>query len=391
VPLALRVLAPAALGLALLAGCGEPESRPAVPTLAEAPYDLEGRPRAALPRIQGWCVAVVVAPPGAAPDLGDAPASTQVVLPSPERWPNLASLLTGLLPSQHGVGVDGTTPSGYARAWITVAEVLRAAYGYETLALRGDAWPTGSAPLLQGFASTPAPGDVLDQLRRWQAERTPDVPFLALVAGGHAPPSQLLPVLRAAAHGRPLLVVSLAVEAARPPAGAPAAAFFADASVLAPIHVALPPGAAAWADGEGLSHLLDGVLARLGAPPIDGARRAEVDAHAAPLARLDWATPTHVLTGVRGSDHTYGVLYDATAGTVEEHLIERAAGRAHVASARPLPATGLDPAFCRAVESVRDRLWRHVDEVRWRVESGYTSGFPRVTSARPPPLCAPER
>ncbi len=62
----------------------------------------------------------------------------------------MASLLTGLLPSQHG-NVTQTQPPRLLDAVTTYAEVLRETHGYETGAYASGPWINMSSSLLQGF------------------------------------------------------------------------------------------------------------------------------------------------------------------------------------------------------------------------------------------------
>jgi len=190
---ALALLAAAAL---LGGGCGE--SPPDAAPEARA-YDLEGRPLRALKAILGWNVAVLAfedPPGGAAPSLGAGGATNEAVCTAPVVWPSAASLVTGLLPAAHGVEADGSVPAGIARAWTTAAEVLRAAYAFETAALRPGGWPPAALPMLQGFTTIAGADEAPRLLEAWRAGRTGDGPFFVYLQL-RGPATQAAPLLEA--------------------------------------------------------------------------------------------------------------------------------------------------------------------------------------------------
>ncbi len=119
----------------------------------------------------------------------------QASAPAPWTVPSVTSLLTGLLPSEHGCLNEVLTPR-LAESITTYAEVLRHAYGYETAAFTDAPWFRGaSSSVLQGFragtsGSAGRPGRVIepeegywlrgtpDALAPWLATRDPQQPFL---------------------------------------------------------------------------------------------------------------------------------------------------------------------------------------------------------------------
>ena len=73
-----------------------------------------------------------------------------VVAPAPWTHPSLATLLTGLLPDEHGVRQDGTEPR-LPRGITTYAEALANGHGYQTRVIHGGAWRPGPGSLFEGF------------------------------------------------------------------------------------------------------------------------------------------------------------------------------------------------------------------------------------------------
>ncbi len=111
-------------------------------------------------------------------------AFSNAVAASPWTLPSMTSLLTGLQPSAHGL----SAPQSRVRlveAITTWAEILRGAYGYDTVAHTAGHWFQGSGEsILQGFDRTHADFSFLDaesELWRWSHYRTPGRPFFLLL------------------------------------------------------------------------------------------------------------------------------------------------------------------------------------------------------------------
>lgn len=106
------------------------------------------------------------------------------VAPAPWTLPSMTSLLTGLQPSAHGL----SAPESRVRlvdAITTWAEILRNAYGYDTVAMSSGPWFLGSGKsILQGFTTLHADfslRDVGGDLRRWARCRNRKRPFFLLL------------------------------------------------------------------------------------------------------------------------------------------------------------------------------------------------------------------
>lgn len=123
---------------------------------------------------------------------------TQASTPAAWTIPSVATLLTGLLPHEHGC-VDHVQTPRLLESVVTYAEVLGRAYGYETAAFTDAPWFRGSTgSLLQGFHTGSAgPGARLSRsqptasgywlagtpavLSPWLAARDPARPFFLLL------------------------------------------------------------------------------------------------------------------------------------------------------------------------------------------------------------------
>ncbi len=108
---------------------------------------------------------------------------TEAVAPAPWTLPSMTSLLTGVLPSVHGV----TSDTGQARlpaARTTFAEILQSSYGYQTAAFLGLRLGEGPGSVLAGFervSSGFALQGAQEHLAPWARERDPARPFLLLL------------------------------------------------------------------------------------------------------------------------------------------------------------------------------------------------------------------
>lgn len=110
----------------------------------------------------------------------------QAYTQAPWTRPSIASLFTGLLPSQHGVGTErkGEEPHALPDAVVTLAEVLRGA-GLRTAAFVSNPWMDERFGFQQGFdmyddsfARWGYPGEALSEAAlRWLATVPPDQPF----------------------------------------------------------------------------------------------------------------------------------------------------------------------------------------------------------------------
>jgi arylsulfatase A-like enzyme len=101
---------------------------------------------------------------------------------APWTLPAAASLLTGLLPSNHG-NLDQETPRLPASV-TTFAEVLSESCGYETVACFGSSWFGDTGSLLQGFQETRKDFHLqgIDSfLASWARKRNPRRPFFLLL------------------------------------------------------------------------------------------------------------------------------------------------------------------------------------------------------------------
>jgi hypothetical protein len=82
-------------------------------------------------------------------------------------------------------------------------------------------------------------------------------------------------------------------------------------------------------------------------------------------------------------DRTHGTLaeeaYDLRADPAERRNLAGADGLV-----RDLP---FGPAFCRAVERMRDRLWAQALHVEWNADHGYGAGHVSLDAARPDADC----
>ncbi len=148
----------------LAAGCGgDPPAGPARPS----GYDVNGRllgPRPAGARRPNVLLVVIdtlradaVDPfggGGAMPFLArwsrEGVALTQASSPAPWTLPAVTSLLTGRLPSDHGITGETGNLTGL-RAGATWAEILRSTLGYATVAWLGEQWPGGPGSMFEGF------------------------------------------------------------------------------------------------------------------------------------------------------------------------------------------------------------------------------------------------
>jgi arylsulfatase A-like enzyme len=156
-----------AAALLLLAACGH-ESAPG-PAAAGARYDAEGRlVGTPTPAARQRPNLVLLVLDTVRADAVGFPGGPQGVMPAVERlarggvrlrdasaaapWtvPSMASLLTGLLPSDHGCDGPGDPPH-LVGAVTTFAEVLHASYGYQTAAYVAGPWFGAHDSLLQGF------------------------------------------------------------------------------------------------------------------------------------------------------------------------------------------------------------------------------------------------
>ncbi len=112
---------------------------------------------------------------------------------SPAVWtyPSLASLLSGLHPSEHRV-MQSANSIGLARSVTTFAEALAQAHGYETAALIEVDLPPHQNSMLQGFdhirRRLPLRG-AREELPRWNRKRDPLRPYFLLIHTfeAHAP------------------------------------------------------------------------------------------------------------------------------------------------------------------------------------------------------------
>ncbi|MFM8979985.1 MAG: sulfatase [Planctomycetia bacterium] len=161
----------------------------------------------------------------------------------------------------------------------------------------------------------------------------------------------------------------------------------------------------------GLRDLFPSVLAWLGAPlprvlegrsllPLLGPRVEASLSAGLPVEAQEVRTHMHtggrsqaIVGSVRDSHWKYIGTYDATAGTLREQAFDlrsdpeerqdRAGADGLVGD---LPFT---PAFCRAVERARDRLWAGAAQAAWSAAQGYSSGQSSVQVPRPAATCEP--
>ena len=198
----MRILAVLVLSLLPL-GCGEGEQRdgPVLPVGVTEPYDLDGVPRQTPPAVTGRPNVILVAldslradaldlaaeGPGRMPNLAALArrgvAFSQAAAAAPSTVASMASTLTGVLPHAHGVGLGEGPPLGL-HPIVTWAEVLGRGLEYETLALVGAAWPSGTGSMLEGFDQVFGGrnlGAASDALEVWSSARPKDKPFFLLL------------------------------------------------------------------------------------------------------------------------------------------------------------------------------------------------------------------
>lgn len=182
----------ALLSGALCAGCGDPPAAPAPPAVA---YDGAGRWLGAQPPApprHGRSLVLVVIDTLRADALERMPflrglaargvRFDQACAPAPWTPPSLASLLTGLLPYEHGC--DELDRPLLADALPTYAEALSASHGYQCTAFVDGPWFGESASLLQGFevgGMNLGLTQIQRGLARWLNRRDPDRPFFLLI------------------------------------------------------------------------------------------------------------------------------------------------------------------------------------------------------------------
>lgn len=441
---------------ALSAGCGEPHGSTGPHSSEPAPaYDARGgcpgwpAPHAQVRRPEVLLVALDgqrVPTPGEEPVERAEPAwltllRSRAVLfgnaatAAVHTLPALASLLTGRLPSEHGISADGTQALGLAPL-PTAAEILSRCAGYRTRALLlALACPGGAGTALEGFEEV-RPGLDLEQARAALAEPPgPDPRFTLLVVGSSqaagAPERPQGPEESGAAgasgHLGPLLSAWLATGGAREP-GAPSWV------IVAGLRGSPDPGTndplATLALSEGLLRV---PLLFAGAAPFTGPRAVTgsvgtvdvlatlLEALALPaLAESEGRSLLPLVTGggaghatraqltrsraqtrgrsdavlesVRSDRWKFQVAYERGAGTVLESAFDLsldpravrdlADGQGRVVG---LP---LEKDTCRAVEQVRDRLWASLAGAGLLHEHGYEGGTARVEATRPPSACA---
>ncbi len=193
----LTVLFALLVALQLPAGCGDPPaSAPADP--GAEPYGLDGAPRVPIPAPAGRrrpnLVLVVLdtlradaldlgGPRGVMPRLRARAARgvgfSEASAPAPWTQPSLSSLMTGVLPSRHGVSGEDLMALAL-NPLATWAEILRHALGYATVAWVGGPWSNARGQLLEGFEQAvpkvmlQGVGPLID---RFAASRDPSRPF----------------------------------------------------------------------------------------------------------------------------------------------------------------------------------------------------------------------
>jgi arylsulfatase A-like enzyme len=161
-----RALGIAAL-LVVLPHCGD-RKEPDAPPRSQATYDLQGVPVRALPTkgprpnvllvvidtLRADMLDPRAAGGGAMPRLAELArqgvAFTQASAPAPWTQPSITSLLTGRLPSGHGVTGEDVQVSEM-RALATWAEIFANGLGYRTEAWVGGPWKNTRGQMLEGF------------------------------------------------------------------------------------------------------------------------------------------------------------------------------------------------------------------------------------------------
>lgn len=353
--------------------------------------------------------------------------------------PALASLLTGRLPSEHGIAADGDQAFGLAPL-PTAAEILGRCGGYRTRALLlAVTWPGGPGTPLEGFEEVQAGLD-LEQVRAALSEPPgPEPLFTLLVAGSEAapqpqrapgaqdppapgapgdPPSDLGALLSAwlktgGARGPSApawLVVAGLRGSTDPGSDDPLAALsLAESLLRVPLLFA---GSAPFEDPRaipasvGLVDVLPTLLEALALPPLGDAEGRSL------LALRTGGGPGHptraqlvrnraqtrgrsdaVLESVRSDRWKYVVAYERAAGTVLESAFDLSQdpseGRDLAGAGGRVVGLPLDLDTCRAVEQVRDRLWASLAGSGLLHEHGYEGGTARVDAPRPPSACGP--
>lgn len=169
-----RALALAALPMSV--GCGGPRTAPPAPAVERMRYDADGHPtrpvrrRISRPMIVLICLDTVRAD-ALAPWAKGPPA-----MPETSKWlesatvfrdahaaaswtaPSVASLLSGLLPSNHGVReLDSKEENRLVPAVPTLAEILASKPGSVCGAMTGGGWVSERHGMLQGFAAVSSP------------------------------------------------------------------------------------------------------------------------------------------------------------------------------------------------------------------------------------------
>lgn len=199
----------------VLAACGDEERTP-TDRDAKQRYDrngssFDGKPAPSTQKnlvvividtLRADCVVKPDGSPGVMPNLAalreKAVAFDRAFAPAAWTEPSMTSLLTGMLPREHGCVVPGSMPR-IPEACVTYAEVLRSTYGYETAAFtdmrsfRQQPWSIlqgfkrgsrarglsalANRPMERGFGFEVS-ADVLDD---WMSARDPERPFCLLL------------------------------------------------------------------------------------------------------------------------------------------------------------------------------------------------------------------
>jgi hypothetical protein len=101
---------------------------------------------------------------------------------------------------------------------------------------------------------------------------------------------------------------------------------------------------------------------------------------------LNAREPGDVLLGSARSDSwKYVLSYDVAGDAVREEIYDLLLdpGETTNLASTPPGTLGLDPAFCRAVERVRDGIWGAIDEQRARDAVGAAGPMGRAVPRRP--------
>ena len=254
--LACAVVATAALAALATIGCGKPGApAPGRPLPPRMRYDADGRPQTPSPAapkrpdvvlicldtvradaFAPWAKGAPVMPETSAWMRASATVFRDAHAPAPWTAPSIASLLSGLLPSNHGLR-ELADAARLVPAVTTLAEILTAA-GVRCAAFTGGAWVGAGNGMLQGFPSVgerfsfAGGASVLVRNHRNMPHDAPNFLFLHTYEAhdpyGHAPAQMAAPPPTPSRHLTPAELAAIDAEAQQDDGRALALRFLVD-------------------------------------------------------------------------------------------------------------------------------------------------------------------